>query len=180
MYGYCIPEIEGIGLFTIQNNHFRIFFLVEGLSGRGGSYLAGKQISHNVTRLFNQLETKIPVDSCRSVHQVEEGSFWFDLMCSLGFGGNITIKEIERIFPLRFVRIRVNHIKDYNVEVVRLESADLGTLGYGWQEKLKMVATKIEGIYRKPQSSFLVYKALFKQITEFISEFNPNTIILTY
>lgn len=180
VYGYRIPEIQGIGLFTIQNNLFRIFFLVEGLYGRGVPYLAGKRISRKVKELFNQLEAKIPVDSCRSVHQVEEGSFWFDLMCSLGFGGNIAIKEMERIFPLRFVRIKVNRMEDHNVEVVRLESADLGTLGYGWQDKLELVTSKIEGIYGKPQSSFLVYEALFKQIKEFIPEFNPNTIILTY
>lgn len=180
VYGYRIPEIEGIGLFTIQNEYFRIFFLVEGLYGRGVPYLAGKKISRNVKDLFSHLVTKIPIDSCRSVHQTEEGSFWFDLMCSLGFGGNITIKEMERVFPLRYVKIKVNRKIDESVEVVRLESADLGTLGYGWQDKLKMVASKIEGIYGKPQSSFLVYESLFKQIKEFIPEFDPNTIILTY
>ena len=180
VYGYRIPEIEGIGLFTIQNNHFRIFFLCEGLWGRGIPYLAGKKISRNVKGLFDQLDRLIPSDSCSKVHRVEQGSFWFDLMCSHGFMGQIIIKEMDRVFPLRYVRIRVNRKEDHDVEVVRLESAELGTLGYGWIDKIKMVASKIEGIYGKPQSSFLVYEALFMQIKEFIPDFSPNTVIITY
>lgn len=180
VYGYRIPEIEGIGLFTIQNDYFRIFFLCEGLYGRGIPYLAGKRISRNVKNLFDQLEATVPVDTCKSVHQTEEGSFWFNLMCLSGFGGNIAIKEMEKVYPLRYVRIKVDRTNSHDVNVVRLESAELGTLGYGWEDKLKMVSSKIEGIFGKPQSSFLVYEALFKQIKEFIPDFDPNTIILTY
>jgi hypothetical protein len=29
-YGFQFPDIEGIGLFTIQNNNFKIYFLCEG------------------------------------------------------------------------------------------------------------------------------------------------------
>ncbi|UCE14177.1 MAG: hypothetical protein JSV04_03120, partial [Candidatus Heimdallarchaeota archaeon] len=180
VYGYRIPEVEGIGLFTIQNDQFRIFFLCEGLYGRGIPYLAGKKISQKVAKLFDQLEILIPFDSCHQVHQAEEGSFWFDLMCSLGFGGNIHIKEMETIYPLRFVRIKVDRLDNNDVNVVRLESAELGSLGFGWVEKIQMVSSKIEGIYGKPQSSFLVYEALFKQIKEFIPDFEPNSIIITY
>ncbi|MHA2225183.1 MAG: hypothetical protein ACXAC8_08255 [Candidatus Hodarchaeales archaeon] len=180
VYGYKIPEIEGIGLFTIQNDYFRIFFLCEGLYGRGIPYLAGKGISSKINKLFNRLETLTPVDTCKSVHQAEEGSFWFSMMCSLGFGGQVTIKEMERVYPLRYVQIAVNRQNTHDINVVRLESAELGTLGYGFQDKLKIVSSKIEGIYGKPQSSFLVYEALFKQIKEFIPDFEPNTIILTY
>lgn len=180
VYGYRIPEIEGIGLFTIQNDYFRIFFLCEGLYGKGIPYLSGKSISQNVKKLFAQLNELIPSDSCRKVHRAEQGSFWFDLMCSLGFGGNIEIKEVENVYPLRYVCIKVNRLNLRDVNVIRLESAELGTLGYGWADKIKMVASKIEGIYGKPQSSFLVYEALFKQIKEFIPDFEPNTIIITY
>jgi hypothetical protein len=101
-------------------------------------------------------------------------------MCSLGFGGQISIREMERVYPLRFVCIKVNRLNGHDVKVVRLESAELGTLGYGWEDKFKMISSKIEGIFGKPQSSFLVYEALFKQIKEFVPDFNPNTIILTY
>jgi len=180
VYGYRIPEIEGFGLFTIQNDHFRIFFLVEGLWGHGVPYLAGKYISKNVDKLFKHLDKLIPKDTCQNVHQIEEGSFWFDLMCALGFGGHISIKEMERVYPLRYVRIKVNRQLADEVDVVRLESAELGTLGYGWQDKLQMVVSKIEGIYGRPESSFLIYEALFKQIKEFVPHFDPNTIILTY
>lgn len=180
VYGYRIPQIEGIGLFTIQNNHFRIFFLCEGLYGKGIPYLAGRKISRYVKGLFDQLDRLIPFDSCSKVHRIEQGSFWFDLMLSHGFMGQIIIKEMDRVFPLRYVRILVNRMEDHDVEVVRLESAELGTLGYGWIDKIKMVASKIEGIYGKPQSSFLVYEALFMQIKEFIPDFSPNTVIITY
>ncbi|MFX0173119.1 MAG: hypothetical protein ACFE9L_14495 [Candidatus Hodarchaeota archaeon] len=106
--------------------------------------------------------------------------FWFDLMCSSGFGGQISIREMEKVAPLRFVRIKVDRLNDHEVDIVRLESAELGTLGYGREDKLKMGSSKIEGIFGKPQSSFLVYESLFKQIKEFELDFNPNTIILTY
>lgn len=68
VYGYRIPEIEGMGLFTIQNDYFRIFFLCEGLYGRGIPYLAGRKIFHNVNELFKRLETTLSIDKCENVY----------------------------------------------------------------------------------------------------------------
>ncbi len=87
--GYRIPEIEGIGLFTVSNRRFRIFFLCEGFFHRGIPYLAGKEISRKIEKLFDQLEKKIPTDNCPLVHRLEDSYYWFDLMCSIGFGGEI-------------------------------------------------------------------------------------------
>ena len=99
-YGYRIPEIEGIGLFTVSNKNFRIFFLCEGLYKKGIPYLAGKEISKKLEELFRQLEQKLPHDTCSLAHRLEDGYYWFDLMCSIGFGGEIQVETIQEVFPL--------------------------------------------------------------------------------
>ena len=94
VYGYRIPDIEGIGLFTVSDKYYRIFFLCEGLYKKGIPYLAGKKISKQIDQLFAQLrEKKADSISCNLTHRLESGSYWFDLLCSSGFGGEI---EVER------------------------------------------------------------------------------------
>ncbi len=181
-YGYRIPEIEGIGLFTVSNKHFRIFFLCEGLYKKGIPYLPGKKISKKIEELLRRLEQKLPHDTCSLAHRLEDGYYWFDLMCSIGFGGEIQVEIIQEVFPLRSVSIHTQwgRAKGDDVSIIRIESSELGSLGYGWKDRDEMVSSKIEGIFTKPQRSFVVYNTLFTQIKEFIPEFEPNTIVLTY
>ncbi len=183
-YGYRIPDIEGIGLFTVSNKKFRIFFLCEGLYKKGIPYLAGKKISSHINSLFKKLEEKVPHDTCKLAHKLEKGSYWFDLMCAAGFGGEINIDTIQTIYPLRSVSIHTcqddKTSSEEKISVLRIESSELGSLGYGWKDRDEMVATKIEGIFMKPQRSFVVYRTLFQQIKEFVPGFEPNTIVLTY
>lgn len=182
-YGYRIPEIEGIGLFTVSNGHFRIFFLCEGLYKKGIPFLAGKKISQKIERLFDQLEKELPnYRDCSLIHKLEDGPYWFDLMCSSGFGGEIQVETIQTIFPLRSVSIhtRSNPPKEHEIGILRIESSELGSLGYGWRDRDEMVSTKIEGIFNSPQRSFEVYRSIFTQIKEFLPQFEPNTMVLTY
>ncbi len=180
VYGFKIPDIEGIGLFTVSNKYYRVFFLCEGLYKKGIPYLAGKKITKQINHLFDQLQERSDPSSCELIHQLEEGSYWFDLMCSTGFAGEIQLETIEEVFPLYSVAIHTkSHLPSENA-IFRLESYILGSLGYGWKEQDDMVATKVEGIFREPQRSFEVYTTLFKQIREFSPQFEPNTIVLTY
>ncbi len=180
-YGYRIPEIEGIGLFTVSNKNFRLYFLCEGLHKKGIPYLAGKEISQKIKKLFSHLQDKSYADSCTSAHRLEQGSYWFDLMCSVGFGGEIRVKLIDKIYPLRSVTIHTkSHLQTSNTTIFRLESSLLGSLGYGWKDRDDMIASKIEGIFREPQRSFQFYETIFRQIKEFVPTFKPNTVILTY
>ncbi len=180
-YGYRIPEIEGMGLFTVSDKNFRVYFLCEGLYTKGIPYLAGKAISSKVKMLFDHLQDKSYATSCTLAHKLEQGSYWFDLMCSVGFGGEISVEMIDEIYPLRSVTIHTkSHLQTNFTKIFQLESSLLGSLGYGWKERDDMIASKIEGIFREPERSYLFYVTIFKQIREFIPAFEPNTVILTY
>lgn len=182
VYGYSLSDNEGIGIFTVQKGNFRIFFLCEGIYGRGIPYLAGRKIHSKLQLLFSRLEETITETHCELFHTFEEDpqSFWFNTIYSTGFGENIPLEELEVVFPLQFVRILVKSIADQDAQIERLESVELGSLGYGWSEVDTLLATKIQGIFSKPLYSFLIYKALFCQISEFVTEFDPNSIILAY
>lgn len=183
VYGYRIPNNEGIGLFTVQSANFRIFFLCEGLYGRGIPFLSGMKIGKKLRKLFFRLEEIITQDHCYQLHPFDElGSFWFDLIFSAGFGENIPLEEIEKVLPLQFIRIHAKTKEDNMVEIESIESAELGSLGYGWQTIDELLNSKIQAIFGKPDYSFLIFKALFNQISEFVTdlEFIPNTIILSY
>lgn len=183
VYGYRIPDNEGIGLFTVQSENFRIFFLCEGLYGRGIPYLSGMKIGKKLRKLFTKLEDIIDQDHCDQLHPFEElGSFWFDLIFSAGFGENIPLEEIEKVLPLQFIRIHAKRKEDNRVDILSIESAELGSLGYGWQTIDDLLNSKIQAIFGKPEYSFLIFEALFHQISEFVTdlEFIPNTIILSY
>lgn len=102
VFGYKIPDNEGIGFFTIQNPHFRVFFLCEGLYGRGIPFLGGIQTSRKIKMLFKRLEEIIPHEECMLAHPTDrDGGFWFNLIISLGFGEQIPIEELEavKIYP---------------------------------------------------------------------------------
>ena len=181
VYGYKIPDLEGIGLFTVSGKYYRVFFLCEGLYDKGIPYLAGKKISKKINQLFEQLNKKTDSVSCELTHRLESGSYWFDLLCSIGFVGEIEVEKINEIYPLSHVAIHTkSHLTSNNLNIFRLESSILGSLGYGFQDRDEMVEAKIEGIFREPQRSFEVYGALFNQIREISPAFEPNTIILTY
>ncbi len=68
VYGYRIPDNEGIGLFTVQSANFRIFFLCEGLYGRGIPFLSGMKIGKKLRKLFFRLEEIITQDHCYQLH----------------------------------------------------------------------------------------------------------------
>jgi hypothetical protein len=182
VFGYKIPENEGIGFFTIQNPNFRVFFLCEGLYGRGIPFLGGFQTSRKIKMLFKRLEEVVPYEECMLAHPTtRDESFWFNLILSLGFGEQIPIEELEVIYPLKYVHIKAKRELAHEVKIEKLETADLGSsLGYGFEIIDILIASKTQGIFSKPQFSFLIYEALFHQIREFVPDFHPNTIVLTY
>lgn len=182
VYGYNIRDNEGIGLFTVQKGYYRIFFLCEGIYGRGIPYLEGKKIHTKLQHLFNSLEELITEPSCELLHSSEDDpqSFWLNLIYSMNLGEAIPLEEFETIFPLQFVCITEKQIDSNTIQIEHLESVRLGSLGYGWSEIDQLLANKIQGIFNNPQYSFLIYKALFHQISEFVPEFTPNSIILAY
>ena len=181
VYGYRIPDLEGIGIFTVADKYYRIFFLCEGMYKKGIPYLAGKKISKQFNNLFTQLRKKEDSESCKLTHRLESGSYWFDLLCSSGFSGEIEVETINEIYPIHSVAIHTkSHLSSSNQNIFRLESSIIGSLGYGFKDRDEMVETKIEGIFREPQRSFEVYSTLFRQIQEISPTFHPNAIILTY
>jgi hypothetical protein len=180
VYGYKIPELEGVGLFTVQNDNFRIFFLYEGLYGLGIPYLAGKDVAKKINLLFSLLEETVPKESCVITHRTEGGSYWFDLICNSGLGENIQIGEITSLLPLQSVSIEFQQPTIEKVNISRIESSCQLDLGFGYREKNNSIDKKINNIFANPRSSFLVYKALYDQFNEFNPDFKPNILILTY
>ena len=180
VYGYKIPELEGVGIFTVQNDDFRIFFLYEGLYGLGIPYLAGKEIAKKINLLFSLLGETVSQDTCVSTHRTEGGSYWFDLICLSGLGENIQIKEITSLLPLQTISIEVEQPTIEEVNIVRLESSSQLDLGFGWRDKNNSIVKKVNSIFTNPKYSFLIYKALYNQFNEFNPEFKPNILILTY
>ncbi len=180
VYGYKIPELEGVGLFTVQNDDFRIFFLYEGLYGLGIPYLVGKEIAKKINQFFYHLETTVSQDTCISTHRTESGSYWFDLICLSGLGENIPIEEIKSLLPLQTVSIEVQHPTPKEVNIIRMESSCQLDLGFGWIEKNNSIVKRIDNIFSNPKYSFLLYKAIYDQFNEFNPGFKPNLLILTY
>jgi hypothetical protein len=181
VYGFQIPDIEGIGLFTIQNDHFRIHFLCEGLYTGGIPHLAGKQIAVQMQNLFQKLDRKENHETCRSGHKIEGGPFWFNLMASIGLKGHITLDEINNVYPIRLVRMRIAQKEKNNPNYLRnLEVINLGSLGHGWKHIEHLISVKIDGIFANPTYSYSVYKTIFQQFKEHIPKFNPQTVVVTY
>ncbi|WP_455143515.1 hypothetical protein [Candidatus Hodarchaeum mangrovi] len=179
IYGYKIPDNEGIGLFTVQKNRFRIFFLCEGLYGSGVPSIKGK-LSNNLEKLFKSLERHFTKDFCYLLHRFEErDTFWFELIYSCGFGENIPLDELEYIFPIQFLQIKTK-ISGKEIDIDTVETVELGSLGFGWRGVHEFLAKHIQEIFSKAQFSFLLYQTLFIQLSEFVQDFTPNTIILTY
>ncbi|MFX0172401.1 MAG: hypothetical protein ACFE9L_10805 [Candidatus Hodarchaeota archaeon] len=110
-----------------------------------------------------------------------DGVFWFNLIVSLGFGEQIPIEELEVVYLLKYAHMNAKREETHEVKIEALETADLGrSLGYGFEIIDELISSKVQGIISEPQFSFLIYKALFHQIREFVPDFHPNTIILTY
>jgi hypothetical protein len=183
VYGYTIPELEGMGTFTVQNRNYRIFFLCEGLYGHGIPYLAGKEIAKKIDKLFHiigESESQDSFDSCIATHKSRGGSYWFDLICLSGLGEDIPIEEITGIFPLQTVSFQFKQSTVEEINITRMESSALHDLGYGWKEKYNTIVKKIEGLFVDPKYSFMIYKSLFDQFNEFSPDFKPNLLFLTY
>ena len=180
VYGYTIPELKGIGIFTVQNGDYRVFFLCEGLYGHGIPYLAGKEIVKKINKMFDLLGESDSQGSCIMTHRSKSDSYWFDLICLSGLGKHIPIEEIASIFPLETVSFQFKQSTGEDVDIIRMNSSRLHDLGYGWKEKYKTIVKKIEGLFKNPKYSYLIYRSLFDQFTEFSPDFEPNLLVLTY
>ncbi|MFX0125044.1 MAG: hypothetical protein ACFFAE_15540 [Candidatus Hodarchaeota archaeon] len=180
VFGHAIPELEGMGIFTVQSGDYRIFFLCEGLYGHGIPYLAGKGMGKKINNLFHLLEKGDHQDSCILTHKSKSESYWFDLICLSGLGEYIQIEEIGSIFPLQTVTFQYKQYTEEDYDIIRAESSRLNDLGYGWKERYNTILKKIEALFLNPRYSFLIYKSLFDQFNEFNPDFQPNLLILTY
>jgi hypothetical protein len=180
VFGHAIPELEGMGIFTVQSGNYRIFFLCEGLYGHGIPYLAGKEMGKKINNLFHLLEEDDSQDSCITTHKSKGESYWFDLICISGLGEYIQIEEITGIFPLQTVSFQFEQSTEEDHDITRMESSCLHDLGYGWKEKYNTIVRKIEALFLNPRYSFLIYKSLFDQFNEFNPDFQPNLLVLTY
>ncbi|MFX0185200.1 MAG: hypothetical protein ACFE95_19130 [Candidatus Hodarchaeota archaeon] len=181
VYGFQVPEIEGIGLFTTQNKHFRIYFLCEGLYSGGIPFLGQKKLFMQIEKLFEKMKYVISDDICRTGHLIKGDHFWFDILSSLGIRGQIILDEIEKVYPLQLLRINLleNGVNEDRI-LKTLEAIKLGSLGHGWKDIEKVISTKVEGIFSNPIYSFKIYQTLFHQFKEYLPGFKPDTVILTY
>jgi len=180
VFGHTIPELEGMGIFTVQSGNYRIFFLCEGLYGHGIPHLAGKGMGKKINNLFHLLEEDDQQNSCIMTHKSKSESYWFDLICLSGLGEYIQIEEIGSIFPLQTVTFQYKQSTEEEYDIIQVESSSLHDLGYGWKERHNLILKKIEALFLNPRYSFLIYKSLFDQFNEFNPDFQPNLLVLTY
>ncbi|MHA2224196.1 MAG: hypothetical protein ACXAC8_03255 [Candidatus Hodarchaeales archaeon] len=182
VYGFQIPDIEGIGLFTIQNENFRIYFLCEGLYNGEIPHLAGVTITKKLNKMFGKLKQKEKYfETCRSGHKIEGELFWFNFMSSIGLKGHISLEVITKVYPIRLIRIKLAQNKENDPKDLRdLEVVKLGSLGHGWKDIEQLVTAKIDGIFTNPTFSYSIYQTLFQQFKEHIPNFRPQTVVLTY
>ncbi|MHA2173345.1 MAG: hypothetical protein ACXABI_00825 [Candidatus Hodarchaeales archaeon] len=180
-YGFQLPDIKGIGLFTTQNENFRIYFLFKGLYTCGIPFLANKQFIQKIEELYLQLEQLSIQQTCQDGHKIEGELFWYNLISSIGLGGHIFLDEIENAYPLRLIRINLtlNDGKGSR-NIKKLENIKLGSLGLGWKEIDELISQKIKGILINPEYSFEVFNNFFLQFKELRSDFEPNAVILAY
>ncbi len=178
-YGFQLPNIEGNGLFTIQNDDFRIYFLCEGLYSGGIPCLENKQFIQKTKHLFNALNQLGLQNTCKYGHKTLGDPFWFDFISSIGLGGHIHLDEIKKAYALRLIRI--NLAQTDGEECIRnLEIIKLGSLGPGWKGIDELISQKIEGIFIDPMHSFNVFCDFFRQFEGLNSDFGPSAIILAY
>jgi hypothetical protein len=180
-YGFQLPDIEGIGLFTTQNKNFRIYFLCEGLYNGSIPCLGNKQFKQKIEDLFAKLDQLSFQQTCQSGHKIEGERFWYNFISSIGLGGHIYLDEIEKAYPLRLIRINLAKKDGEGSRNIRnLEDIKLGSLGPGWIEIDELISQKIEGILINPEYSFDVFNNFFRQFKELTSDFEPNLVILAY
>jgi hypothetical protein len=102
-------------------------------------------------------------------------------MSSIGLKGYITLDEINKVYPIRLIRMNMAQKEENNPKYLKnLEVINLGSLGHGWKHIENLISAKIDGIFANPTYSYSVYKTLFQQFKEFIPKFSPQTVIVTY
>jgi hypothetical protein len=181
VYGFQLPDIEGIGVFTTQNKDFRIYFLCEGLYHGYIPDLANKEFTRKIRNLYNQLDQLSSQETYHEGHKIKAEHFWYNLLSSIGLGGHIYLNEIKRVYPLRLLRINLSEDHKSGHEIVRnLENITLGSLGLGWIEIDEWITQKIEGILINPKYSFDVFNGFFQHFRNLRNDFEPHTIILAY
>ncbi|MHA2390170.1 MAG: hypothetical protein ACXACW_15725 [Candidatus Hodarchaeales archaeon] len=180
-YGFQLPNIEGIGLFTIQNDDFRIFFLCEGLYNGSIPSLENKQFNKKTNDLYDELKKFNFKNTCRDGHKIVGDHFWFDLLSSFGLGGHLYLDEIKKAYMLRLIRINLAQIDGKESRKIKnLENVKLGSLGLGWKDIDELISQKIEGIFINPEYSYDVFSDFFRQFRDLRSGFEPNAVILVY
>jgi hypothetical protein len=102
-------------------------------------------------------------------------------LSSIGLQGHIALDTIKNVYPIRLIRIKVAQNKENDLKVLRnLEVVKLGSLGHGWKDIEHLVSAKIDGIFTNPTYSYRIYQTLFQQFKEYIPNFRPQTVVLTY
>ena len=180
-YGFQLPNIEGNGLFTTQNENFRIYFLCEGLYNGGIPSLANRQFIQKIKDLYNELNQLGLQNTCKDGHKIQGDPFWFDLISSIGLGGNLYLDEIKKAYPLRLIRMNLAQSDGEGSRYIsNLEIIKLGSLGPGWKGIDELISQKIDGIFLNPIHSFNVFCDFFRQFQDLRSDFEPNAVILAY
>ncbi len=180
-YGFQLPNIEGIGLFTIQNDDFRIYFLCEGLYNGSIPSLENKEFNQKTNDLYDELKKFNFKNTCRDGHKIVGEHFWFDLLSSFGLGGHLYLDEVKKAYMLRLIRINLAQIDGKGSRKIKnLENVKLGSLGLGWKDIDELISQKIEGIFINPEYSYDVFSDFFRQFRDLRSGFEPNAVILVY
>jgi hypothetical protein len=180
-YGFQLPNIEGIGFFTIQNEDFRIYFLCEGLYNGGIPSLANNQFIQKTTDLYDELKQLEFQKDCKDGHKIAGEHFWFGLISSIGLGGHLYLDEIKKVCVLRLIRMNLAQIDGKGSrKISNLENVKLGSLGPGWKDIDELISQKIEGILINPEYSYDVFNDFFRQFRDLRSDFEPNAVILVY
>jgi hypothetical protein len=180
-YGFQLPNIEGIGFFTIQNEDFRIYFLCEGLYNGGIPSLANKEFIQKTTNLLDELKQLEFQKNCKDGHKIAGEHFWFDLISSIGLGGHLYLDEIKKVCVLRLIRMNLAQIDGKGSRKIKnLENVKLSSLGPGLKDIDELISQKIEGILINPEYSYDVFNDFFRQFRDLRSDFEPNAVILVY
>ncbi len=180
-YGFQMPNIEGIGFFTIENKDFRIYFLCEGLYNGSIPSLENKQFIQRTKDLYDELKQLEIQNTCRNAHKIIGEHYWFDLISSIGLGGHLYLDEIKKVYMLRLIRMKLAQIDGKGSRKIKnLENVKLGSLGPGWKDIDELISQKIEGILINPEYSYDVFSDFFRQFRDLRRDFKPNTVVLVY
>jgi hypothetical protein len=180
-YGFQLPDIEGMGIFTAQNKDFRLYFLCEGLYHGYIPDLENKKLTKKIKNLFYELDQISIHKTCRDGHKIKGDTFWYNLVSSIGLGGHFYLNEIKKVFPLRLLRMNLDQDEELGKRILKnLENIILGSLGLGWIEIDEWITQKIEGILINPEYSFDVFNGFFQHFKNLRNDFEPHAVILAY